>query len=278
VRFAVADELLLFAESIRAALGEWEAPREPELGTWQDDRDDDLAARLRAAGWDDLSDPGLRGALVAGGLELGRACAPLSLLDDATLGAPLAVGERARHADGASLVVVPASAGSLARRRPVETLREPTLDGSGTTQIDSVPVEAVPAGEASARWSAWGAATLAYSAGLAGQALSLAVEHARTREQFGAPLGALPAVQGRLARAALAVDGMTLTAWAAAQPESSFSAGALLWAGAACVEVTASAHQVHGAVGFALETGLHRYHRRACSVRAWSDAVCAAFR
>ena len=52
----------------------------------------------------------------------------------------------------------------------------------------------------------------------------------------------------------------------------------LRWACEACCDVTAAAHQVHGAVGFALETGLHVYHRRARSVQAWTAAACAAAR
>ena len=121
---------------------------------------------------------------------------------------------------------------------------------------------------ATACWRAWNAATLAYVAGLAQRALELAVEHARSREQFGAPLAALPAVQSRLADAALATDALTLLAWAAATNEGGLQEPELRFAGAACCEVTASAHQVHGAVGFALETGLHVYHRRARSVHS----------
>ena len=118
-------------------------------------------------------------------------------------------------------------------------------------------------------WRAWNAATLAYFAGLAGRALELAVEHARAREQFGAPLAALPAVQSRLADAALAADAITLLAWAAASNEGGLQEPELRWSGRACCDVTAAAHQVHGAVGFALETGLHVYYRRARSVHSW---------
>jgi alkylation response protein AidB-like acyl-CoA dehydrogenase len=50
----------------------------------------------------------------------------------------------------------------------------------------------------------------------------------------------------------------------------------LLWAGRAARDVTASAHQVHGAVGFALESGVHRAYRRAKSVEAWTRAVVGA--
>ena len=50
------------------------------------------------------------------------------------------------------------------------------------------------------------------------------------------------------------------------------------WAGTAACEVTASAHQVYGALGFALESGLHVYYRRARAVQAWAVAACDALR
>jgi hypothetical protein len=280
VRFEVGEELRVFAESVRAAIGDWQPPREPELGTWLDDRDDELAARLAGAGWGELwTGTDLLGAAVAGGLELGRAAAPVCLVDEATLGAPLSVSGRARYGSRAPTLAVPSRNGGLAFGHPVADRRpEATLDGSGTVHVDVEIVGELDPVAAAACWRAWSAATLAYLAGLADRALALALEHARTREQFGAPLSALPAMQARLADAALAVDGMTLLAWAAVDDAARFSAPELLWAGRVCCEVTASAHQAHGALGFALETGLHRYHRRAKSTQAWAAAVCAALR
>ena len=74
MRFDVAAEHALFAESVRSAIGDWRPPREPDLGDWQDDRDDALAVRVAEAGWDELwAGDELLGAVVAGGLELGRA-------------------------------------------------------------------------------------------------------------------------------------------------------------------------------------------------------------
>ena len=58
-------------------------------------------------------DPALLGPAVAGGVELGRAVAPLSLVDDATLGGPLGIDGRVRHGEG----------------RVDGGEREPTLDG-----------------------------------------------------------------------------------------------------------------------------------------------------
>jgi alkylation response protein AidB-like acyl-CoA dehydrogenase len=82
-------------------------------------------------------------------------------------------------------------------------------------------------------------------------------------------------VQGRLADAALACDGLLLSAWAAADPDGGFPAASLAWAGGVCREVTAHVQQVHGGIGFALEGGVHRYYRRAKSSQVWIDALLA---
>jgi len=258
VRFQVSDELNLFADSVRTAIGDWHAPYEPELGSWQEDRDDDLSARLTAAGWAGLwAGDELLGAVVAGGIELGRAAAPASLDSHA--------------------LAVPVRGGGLGLGPPSSEARpEITLDGSGTVRVDVSAIGQLEDVAAASCWRAWNAATLAYFAGLAGRTLELAVEHARAREQFGAPLAALAAVQSRLAEAAMAADAIELLAWAAASNEGGLQEPELRWSGGACCEVTAAAHQVHGAVGFALETGLHVYYRRARSMRAWAAAACAA--
>ena len=280
MRFDVLGEHRHFAESVRASIGAWEPSREPDFGAWLDDRDDSLAHGLAGVGWSALgADPALLGPAVAGGIELGRACAPVCLLDEATLGAPLWTGGRARHGAHAAELAVPRPLGGLALAVPVgDVVEERTLDGSGTVRVGVELREELPAPAAGARWAAWSAVTLAYLAGLAERTLELAVEHVRTREQFGAPLGALPAVQARLADAALATDGVGLLAWRAATAEPGPAEEEWAWAGAACCEVTASAHQVHGAVGFALETGLHRGYRRARALHAWSSAVAGALR
>lgn len=247
---------MLFAESVRAAVGGWEPPLEPVFGTWWDERDDALARRLDEVGWARLwDDPALLAPAVAGGVELGRAVAPLCLVDEATLGAPLGVEGRVRHGEGRVEGGVP----------------EPTLDGTGTLREVETTLPDDPA-----RLRAWGVATLAYMAGIADAALARGVEHAMSREQFGAPLAALPAVQARLADAALARDGMVLCAWEAAASSTAFPRDALAWAGGACRAVTGHVQQVHGGAGFALEGGVHRFHRRAKTVQAWTDAVLRA--
>lgn len=256
MRFTTDPELELFAESVRGALAGWEAPLEPVFGEWWDERDDELAGRLAALGWTGLwGGPELLGPAVAGGIELGRAVAPLCLVDEATLGAPLALGGRVRHGAG----------------RVDGGEREPTLDGTGTLR----GVE-LPRSDDSGRLRAWGAVTLAYMAGIAEASLAHALGHATSREQFGAPLAALPAVQSSLADAALLRDGLLLSAWSAAAPDGGFPGEALAWAGGACREVTAHVQQVHGGIGFALETGIHRYYCRAKTLQVWTDAVLRA--
>ncbi|MGL6278764.1 MAG: acyl-CoA dehydrogenase family protein, partial [Gaiella sp.] len=269
------SELELFAESVRGALAGFVAPIEPPLGSWWDERDDALATRLRDLGWEGLwTDGSLRGPAVAGAVELGRAVAPCCLVDEATLGGVLAVGERARHLRGAALVAHPAAGASLAlvtvgREEGVD---EATLDGSGTVRGLRLEGRGEPAEDAVARLHAWVAATLGYQAGLADAALAHGLAHVRSREQFGAPLGDLPTVRSALADAALACDGLLLLAWEAASDDA-VPWEALAWSGRACREVTAQVLQVHGGIGFALEGGVHRFYRRAKTVQVWSDAV-----
>ena len=51
--------------------------------------------------------------VVAGAIELGRVAAPLSLVDEATLGAPLALGSRVRHGEPRTQCATLTAAGEL---------------------------------------------------------------------------------------------------------------------------------------------------------------------
>jgi len=109
---------------------------------------------------------------------------------------------------------------------------------------------------------AWviGAAAIA---GLADAAVAQSVEHAKVRYQFGRALGSFQAVQTRLVDSLLEVRTLrTAVLDAAAQmaderPGATVAA-AIAWvaAGRASRAVEANCHQVHGATGFVLETGL----------------------
>ena len=92
--------------------------------------------------------------------------------------------------------------------------------------------------------------------GIARAALALALQHAKTREQFGGPLASLQAVQFSLADMATAIDAaelMTLrAAWLKARNRSwgTEAAMAKLLASEAAGRVTDGALQIHGGIGY----------------------------
>ena len=188
------------------------------------------------------------------------------------------LGARARHGLGRERVAVPGPGATLALARLTGGGPEASLDGAGLLRDAATTFEeTLTAAGAEPRLRAFGIATLGYLAGLADGALEPALQHVRDREQFGAPLAALPAVQGRLADAALLRDGLLLLAWESATAEDTrLPRAALAWAGPACCEVTRQALQVHGGIGFALESGVHRPYRRAKAAQVWADAVLDA--
>lgn len=121
---------------------------------------------------------------------------------------------------------------------------------------------AAPASAASSEMRRWlaGAAVLA---GLADAAVVQTVEHAKARRQFGKPLGAFQAVQTRLVEATLAVRTLRSAVLDAASRLTAEDgradlAAAIAWLAAHRTGrlVERHCHQVHGATGFALETGL----------------------
>ncbi|MGH3665841.1 MAG: acyl-CoA dehydrogenase family protein, partial [Egibacteraceae bacterium] len=103
----------------------------------------------------------------------------------------------------------------------------------------------------------------------------LTLAHARSREQFGRPIGRFQAVQshvvavaGETAAARMAVD------WAAAGLNGTFAvdfartAVAKIRTGSAATVAASRAHQVHGAVG---TTPLHDLGAFTRAVWAWRD-------
>jgi alkylation response protein AidB-like acyl-CoA dehydrogenase len=95
----------------------------------------------------------------------------------------------------------------------------------------------------------------------AGRALlEAAVTHARTRQQFGGPIGRFQAVQQRLADVAVALEFARPLLHAAAVTLAARDVSA---AKVACTEAAhraaRTALQVHGAIGYAEEHGLARY-------------------
>lgn len=101
--------------------------------------------------------------------------------------------------------------------------------------------------------------------GVVEAALELTAAYARTREQFGRPIGAFQAVSQRLADAYIDVKGVRLTMWQAAWRLSEEMAAdvevatAKLWAADTGHKIAHTTVHVHGGVGIDLDGAAHRY-------------------
>jgi alkylation response protein AidB-like acyl-CoA dehydrogenase len=114
------------------------------------------------------------------------------------------------------------------------------------------------------------AAMAAESLGIAQRVLELGVEHAKTREQFGKPIGVYQAVSHQLADTYADVElGRSLVYWAAwcvAEDDEQApvaAAAAKSFAAEAAVAACERSIQVHGGTGFTWEHPLHRFYKRA---------------
>jgi alkylation response protein AidB-like acyl-CoA dehydrogenase len=108
--------------------------------------------------------------------------------------------------------------------------------------------------------------------GGAQRCLDLAVEHAKTRVQFGRPIGSFQAIKHRCADVLVELSGARSAAcyglWAAAEApgELPVAAGlAAMWASDAYVFAAGENVHIHGGMGFTWEHAAHLYFRRARS-------------
>lgn len=106
--------------------------------------------------------------------------------------------------------------------------------------------------------------------GVCDRALAMTVAYVKERKQFGVPVGSYQAVSHRCAQMLLDTEKArsitAFAAWAAdADPQRLGEAAAMAKASAsdAGVEVTASAIQAHGGIGFTWEADVHWLYKRA---------------
>ncbi|HEX3453722.1 MAG TPA: acyl-CoA dehydrogenase family protein [Gaiellaceae bacterium] len=118
--------------------------------------------------------------------------------------------------------------------------------------------------------------------GMSQRALELSVEHAKTREQFGKPIGIYQAVSHRLADSyALTELAKSLAYWAAwcvsedDEEAPLAAAAAKAYAGDVAVTVCEYSIQAHGGIGFTWEHPLHRYYKRAQWIQGYGGYPAA---
>jgi alkylation response protein AidB-like acyl-CoA dehydrogenase len=122
------------------------------------------------------------------------------------------------------------------------------------------------------------AAMACEAVGVAQRALDLGIEHARTREQFGRPIGVYQAVSHALADTYADVElARSLAYWAAwcvaegDEQAPAASAAAKAFATEAAVAACERSIQVHGGTGFTWEHPLHRFYKRALWLQGFGE-------
>jgi alkylation response protein AidB-like acyl-CoA dehydrogenase len=199
----------------------------------------------------------------------------------------------ARTADGIDLFLVDPQAAGVGLRQQFslasDTQYEVTFDGVLVTPDDRI-------GAPGTGWSTWqdvlqgGLVLLAAQAvGGARYALEITTQYALDRRQFDKPLGAFQALAHYLADAVTNLDGAEQlvheAAWAGAsgRPLTSLAPMAKSFACSTFRDITATAQQIFGGIGFTLDFDIQLYFRRAkvqqlmwANDRALEDAVAVA--
>ena len=244
-------------------------------------------------GADRGADANGRGDLLAG-MASGETIATLAVAEDRgrwdLAGSTLTVtgdgrlhGHKSWVLDGltANLILVAADNGLYAVDADAPGLTRtpiPTLDLTrklARLEFDGTPARLVAPGPAAAQHGlAYGAIALANEqVGGAQRCLEMAVAYAKTRKQFGRPIGSFQAVKHKCADLLREIESARSTAayanWAATEPDGHELLVAASLAKVACSEAYLHAAeeciQIHGALGFTWEHDAHLYFKRAKS-------------
>jgi len=282
------------ARDLLAARAPWAKLRE---AAERERYDEALWAELVELGWPGIAISEQHGGQGLGAVELavlleelGYACAATPLLSTAAAAAAIqaggteeqrvrwlpglaggeltaGIGTRELAADAAGAAVVVLLDGDDAQL--VESPRaEPVTMIDPTRRFATVSGEGAPLGAGAA--DRVRAALAAEVVGVCQRALDMTLDYVKQRKQFGVPVGSFQAVSHRCAQMLLDTESARSTAyyaaWAAdADPERLPEAAALAAAAAADAgrDVTASAIQAHGGIGFTWEADVHWLYKRA---------------
>jgi alkylation response protein AidB-like acyl-CoA dehydrogenase len=309
MRFAFTDDQLDFRDAVRDLLAN-ECPPSVVRAAWENDD-----GRSGAA-WHALAEMGVLGALAPesdGGLgltvldlvliveETGYAALPEPLVEHALVAVPVlddptraATGEitvtaslgdpYVLYAQSADAIVVDDDDLLYVVER-ADAMLAPMAAVDGSRRLSWVEWDpTTPIGDEAARDAAFDRGALGAAAqlvGLARRMLDLAVEYAKERRQFGAPIGSFQAVKHHLADARIAIEFarplVYRAAWSLteADPEAPthVSMAKALASDAATLTAT-QALQCHGAIGYSYEYDLHLFMKRAWALAAtWGDAA-----
>ena len=142
--------------------------------------------------------------------------------------------------------------------------------GAAATATSPPSIPTRPLQQRRGRAPRFRAAAAAEALGIAQRALDLGVEHAKTRMQFGKPIGTYQAVSHPLAQTytdvELARSLVYWAAWCVAEDDERAplaAAAAKAFATEAAVAACERSIQVHGGIGFTWEHPLHRFYKRA---------------
>jgi alkylation response protein AidB-like acyl-CoA dehydrogenase len=274
--FALNEDQLELRQAARA----WLADRFPLDREW--DSTDDRWAELAELGWLDVSEAEL--GFVEEALlleELGYTCYPGPYLATVGFALPwLSPEQRARVAAGeerwsvdvdgyvpwlgaVDFVVSDGGTAYLARGEEVTSVDPSRPMG----RLEKADGEALAGNRNLPRART---ASAAEALGVAQRALDLGVEHAKTRVQFGKPIGTYQAVSHPLAQTytdvELARSLVYWAAWCVAEDDDRApiaAAAAKAFATEAAVAACERSIQVHGGIGFTWEHPLHRFYKRA---------------
>jgi alkylation response protein AidB-like acyl-CoA dehydrogenase len=275
VDFALSHEQL----ELKQASHDWLADRFPLDRDWEST--EDRWAELAELGWLDVAEAGL--GFVEEALlleELGYACYPGPYIATVGFALPwLSAEQRARVGAGeerwsvdvdgvpwlGSVDFVVSDGGTAYSAQGNEIVSvDPSRPMGRLEKADGEPLAG------SRNLPRARTASAAEALGVAQRALDLGVEHAKTRLQFGKPIGTYQAVSHPLAQTytdvELARSLVYRAAWCVAQGDGRApiaAAAAMAFATEAAVAACERAIQVHGGIGFTWEHPLHRFYKRA---------------
>jgi len=180
--------------------------------------------------------------------------------------------------DGDTIIGLPRDAAQLTPRRSVDHTRR--MFAVAWEQGVVLAEGAQGAALAAAAFDRGALASAAMLVGLGSRCLSMAVEYAGVREQFGKKIGTFQAIKHRCADALIGLHFARPLLWRAAwaisegEPDAALHVSAAR--AAACEAADAAARaalQVHGAIGYTTEYDLHMWMKRIWALSGvWGDA------